>query len=106
MAAKAVRLSQLSHGAGCACKLRPADLAQVLRDLRTFPDKRALVGHQTSDDAAFYQLNAISDIYAMGATPLFALNVVAFPSRDLPLTILRDILRGGSDKAAEARIAV
>ena len=134
MAAR-VRLSQLSHGAGCACKLRPADLAEVLRDLRTFPDRRALVGHQTSDDAAVYRLNAtqavvetidfftpmvddpytfgqiaaanaISDIYAMGARPLFALNVVAFPSRDLPLRVLREILRGGGDKAAEASIAV
>jgi selenide,water dikinase len=130
-----IRLSQLSHGAGCACKLRPADLAEVLRGLRTLPDPRALVGHQTSDDAAVYRLNAtqavvetidfftpmvddpytfgqiaaanaISDIYAMGARPLFALNVVAFPSRDLPLRILREILRGGADKAAEASIAV
>lgn len=135
MAAQTIRLSQLSHGAGCACKLRPADLAQVLRQLPTFPDRRALVGHQTSDDAAVYRLNAtqavvetidfftpmvddpyvfgqiaaanaISDIYAMGATPLFALNVVAFPSRELPLSILAKILRGGSDKAAEAGIAV
>ena len=53
-----IRLSQLSHGAGCACKLRPNLLAEVLRGLPTFPDRRALVGHQTSDDAAVYQLNA------------------------------------------------
>jgi len=131
----AVRLSQLSHGAGCACKLRPALLAQALHGLPAVVDPRVRVGHGTRDDAAVYQLdaktavvqtldfftpmvddpyvfgqvaaaNALSDIYAMGARPIFALNVVAFPSQTLPVSILKKILRGGADKAAEAGVAV
>ncbi len=50
--------------------------------------------------------NSLSDIYAMGAEPLFALNIVAFPSKDLPIDILAEILRGGSDKAKEAGISI
>jgi selenide,water dikinase len=94
-----------------------------------------LVGLETGDDAAVYRLrpdlalvvttdfftpivddaytfgaiaaaNALSDIYAMGATPLLALNLVAFPAKELPLTILSDILRGGLDKVHEAGIEI
>ena len=94
-----------------------------------------LVGAETSDDAAVYRLgpdlalvqtldyftpivddpysfgaiaaaNALSDLYAMGATPLFALNIVGFPVNTLPLAVLKDILRGGADKAKEAGIGI
>jgi selenide, water dikinase len=106
-------------------------LAQVLRRLPRTHDPRALVGHETSDDAAVYQLspteavvetvdfftpvvddpflfgriaaaNALSDVWAMGARPLFALNLVGFPVGKLPMDTLGEILRGGADAAAEA----
>jgi selenide,water dikinase len=98
-------------------------------------DPNLLVGLNTSDDAAVYRLspdlaiaqtvdfltplvddpyqygqiaaaNAISDIYAMGATPLLALNIVAFPTDALPMAVLGDILRGGADKAGEADVRI
>jgi selenide,water dikinase len=103
----------------------------VLRDLPKTEDPRALVGHETRDDAAVYALsddqaivetvdfftpvvddpywfgriaaaNAFSDIWAMGARPLFALNLLAFPIEKLPKTVLAAILRGGADAAREA----
>lgn len=103
----------------------------MLRRLPKVEDARALVGHETRDDAAVYQLsateavvetvdfftpvvddpywfgriaaaNAFSDIYAMGARPLFALNLVAFPVKTLPIEILAEILRGGSEAAQAA----
>jgi selenide,water dikinase len=103
----------------------------VLRHLPRTTDPRALVGHETHDDAAVYQLsateaivetvdffppvvddpflfgriaaaNAFSDIWAMGARPLFALNLVCFPVKELPWDVLGEILRGGADAAAEA----
>jgi selenide,water dikinase len=106
-------------------------LAQVLRHLPKVEDARALVGHETRDDAAVYLLspteavvetvdfftpvvddpywfgriaaaNAFSDIWAMGARPLFALNLVCFPAKVLPLEVLAEILRGGSEAAALA----
>ncbi len=132
---KAKKLTSLSNCAGCAAKLRPDVLAQVLSRLpgRT-PSKNVLVGFETSDDAAVYQLsrelavvetvdffppvvddpyaygqiaaaNAMSDIWAMGAKALFALNIVAFP-KDQPVAVLEAILAGGADKAAEAGISV
>ena len=109
-------------------------MAQVLRHLASKKDPRALVGFGTSDDAAVYRLtpslavvetadffppvvddpfqfgeiaaaNALSDIWAMGARPLFALNLVGFPT-GLPLTILSQILAGGQSKAAEAGVPI
>jgi selenium donor protein len=107
----------------------------VLRALPEIDDPRVLVGTSTSDDAAVYALtadmaivqtldfftplvddaysfgqvaaaNALSDLYAMGADPLLALNIVAFPSKKLPLSILEQILRGGADKVHEAGIHI
>jgi selenide,water dikinase len=127
----AIRLTALSHGAGCACKLGPADLAQVLRHVPTFVDSRILVDASTRDDAAVFQLsadraivatvdfftpivdsaydfgriaaaNALSDVYAMGATPLFTLNLVGWPRETLPLALLGDVLRGGADMVGAA----
>lgn len=103
----------------------------MLGQLPQFNDPRILVGAETADDAAVYRLdsgqaivqtvdyitpvvddpyscgqiaaaNSLSDIYAMGATPLFALNIVGFPTGSLPLSILGEILRGGADKVREA----
>ncbi len=132
-----IRLTQFTHGLGCACKLRPQALEQVLQNVQIpmINDKRVLVDAAEADDAAVYQIsddlalvetldfftpvvddpyefgavaaaNALSDIYAMGAKPLFALNIVGFPSNRLPLSVLERILQGASDKAAEAGIRV
>lgn len=130
-----IKLTQFTHGLGCACKLRPQLLEKVLQELPIPQDARILVGTETADDAAVFQVsedlalvqtvdfftpivddpyqfgaisaaNSLSDIYAMGAVPLFALSVVAFPSNRLPMSVLGDILRGAADKAAEAGIAI
>jgi selenide,water dikinase len=130
-----MRLSQLSHGAGCACKLGSGELTHVLRHLVPFPDPNVLVDAAFADDAAVYRIdadraivattdfftpivddafdfgrfaatNAISDIYAMGARPLFALNLVAFPRKLLSEGVLEEIIRGGGEVARRAGIAV
>lgn len=134
MNAPVPKLTQLSNCAGCAAKLRPDVLHDVLRGISNTKVKAALVGFETSDDAAVYQLrsdlavvetvdffppvlddpfaygqiaaaNAMSDIWAMGATPIFALNIVAFP-KELPIEILHEILAGGASKAKEAGIPI
>lgn len=130
-----IRLTQFTAGLGCACKLRPQVLEQVLKSLPPVFHPDILVGTENSDDAAVYRINdeqaivqtldfftpivddpyqfgaiaaanALSDIYAMGAKPLFALNIVAFPSNRLPMEVLEQILMGASDKAKEAGIFV
>ena len=107
----------------------------MLRQLPPIVDPNVIIGTRTNDDAAVYRLsndvalvatvdyftpvvddpyafglvaaaNALSDIYAMGGTPLFALNLVGFPRTGLPMAVLGDILRGGSDKAREAGISI
>jgi selenide, water dikinase len=127
----APRLTQLSHGAGCACKLGPADLDFVRGLLPAQSDPELIVGLDPADDAAVYRLspelalvqtidfftpivddpfdfgriaaaNALSDIYAMGARPLLALNVLAFPLDRLGTEVLGDMLRGGASVAADA----
>jgi selenide,water dikinase len=130
-----VKLTSLSHGAGCACKI-PADvLHPLLADLPRSDDPALLVGHETADDAAVYQVsdslaivttvdfftpivddpydfgriaatNALSDVYAMGGRPLTALNLVAYSLEQLGEAPLREILRGGADVAAEAGVAI
>ena len=130
-----IQLTHFTHGLGCACKIRPQYLEEVLRDMPRVMDPKVLVGTNTSDDAAVYQINeetaivqtvdfftpivddpyafgaiaaanALSDIYAMGARPLFALNIVGFPSNRLPMEVLKAILKGASDKATEAGIPI
>jgi cysteine desulfurase NifS/selenium donor protein len=129
------KLTHYTHGLGCACKLRPQALEEVLARLPLPTDPAVLVGAETADDAAVYRLsdeiaivqtvdfftpivddpywfgaisaaNSLSDVYAMGARPLFALNIVGFPSNRLPMSVLEQILRGALDKAAEAGINV
>ena len=130
-----VRLTAVVKCAGCAAKVSIGSLAHVLDTLPAFHDPRVLVGHDLADDAGVTQVNddlaivqtidffppivddpytygsiaatnAISDIYAMGGTPLSALNVVIYPTKTMPLAILEQILRGGLDKAAEAGISI
>jgi cysteine desulfurase len=132
---ESVKLTQFTHGLGCACKLRPQALEAVLSRLPRPTDPAVLVDISTSDDAAVYQLtdeialvetvdfftpitddpydfgaisaaNSLSDIYAMGAKPLFALNIVGFPTHRLPLEVLERILEGAVDKATEAGVSI
>ena len=130
-----IRLTSFTHGLGCACKLRPQALEKVLADLPVPNDANVIVGLGTADDAAVYRLddntaivqtvdfftpivddpyhfgaisaaNSLSDVYAMGGKPLFALNIVGFPSNRLPMEILKKILKGAQDKADEAGISI
>ena len=132
---KNIRLTKYTQGLGCACKLKPQELEKVLRDIPVSCDPNILIDTQNSDDAAVYRIsettaivqtvdfftpivdepyafgaiaaaNALSDIYAMGAKPIFALNIVGFPSNRLPMEILREILKGAAEKAQEAGIAI
>jgi len=132
---KEIKLTHYTHGLGCACKIQPQNLEKVLKNLAPVIDKNVLVGTETSDDAAVYLLrddlavvqtldfftpvvddpyqfgavaaaNALSDIYAMGAEPVFALNIVGFPEDTLPMEVLEQILKGAQDKATEAGIPV
>jgi selenide, water dikinase len=130
-----VPLTSLSHGAGCGCKLSAAALRPIVADLPRPADPRVLVAADTADDAGVVQLtadlaivqtadfftpivddpyafgriaatNALSDIYAMGARPVSALNLVAYPLETLGPDVLRAILRGGADAAEAAGAAV
>src|SRR6185312_15206984 len=124
------RLTELARACGCAAKLSPQMLAAVLPRLDAWRDERLLVGFEGSEDAAVYQLspevalvqtvdfftpivddpedfgaiaaaNALSDVYAMGGTPVVALSVLGFPPAEPP-ELLESILRGGLSKLAEA----
>ncbi len=130
-----VKLTHYTHGLGCACKLRPQDLEAVLKKMPVVEGPNILLGAETSDDASVYLLNkdmalvqtvdfftpvvddpylfgaiaatnALSDIYAMGAKAIFALNIVGFPAKRLPMTVLEEILKGASDKVKEAGIPI
>src|SRR2546429_7047211 len=127
----AIRRTRYSHGAGGACKLGPSESAQVLRYVPDATDPRVLVDASSRDDAAVFQMapdraivatvdfftpivddpydfgriaatNAFSDLYAMGATPLFALNLVGWPRDTLPFELLGEVVRGGADVAHAA----
>lgn len=132
------RLTEYSHGAGCACKLSPAELASILDPVRghtavTHPDLR--VGLTTGDDAGVFSLgngralvqtvdiftpvvdsptdwgriaaaNALSDIYAMGATPMTALQYLAWPRDRLPFDVATEVVAAGMDVMASANCAV
>jgi selenide,water dikinase len=131
-----IRLTEFSHGGGCGCKIAPAVLSELLAatPIRGLP-KELLVGTETADDAAVYKLNdtqalvattdfftpivddpydfgriaatnAISDVYAMGARPIFALALVGMPLDKLPLEVIGRILAGGESVCAEAGIPI
>ena len=120
-----IRLTSLSHAAGCGCKLGSADLSEVLKHLPAIEDANVLVDAATRDDAAVYRLspdralvatvdfftpivddpaawgaiaaaNALSDVYAMGGRPLFALNLVGWPRGKVPFEVLGEVLRGAA----------
>lgn len=123
-------LTTVEHG-GCSAKVSPEKLAEALRGLAAPADPNVLVGLDSYDDAGVYRLsedlaliqtvdffppicsnafefgeiaaaNALSDVYAMGGTPLTAMNLVMFPSSQIPLEVLREILEGGLGKVTEA----
>jgi len=130
-----IRLTELVESPGCASKIDQATLTRVLQGLPSPEDPRVLVGVPAGDDAGVFQLdentalvqtvdvftpsvddpytfgqiaaaNSLSDVYAMGGRPVTALSIVGFPVRVLPDEIMREILRGGLDKMAEAGVAV
>ncbi len=131
-----IRLSHLSHGGGCGCKLAPSVLQQLLSSHPTVsPYKQLLVGVETGDDAAVWELdngacviattdffmpmvddprdfgriaatNAISDVYAMGGTPIMALAILGMPVDKIPPEMVRQILEGGASVCEAAGIPV
>ena len=120
---------------GCSAKIPPRALEELLRDFPVPTDPRILVDISSHDDAGVYKINdetalvittdffppmvsngydfglvaatnSISDVYAMGGTPLVALNIMMFPSTRIPMEVYREILRGGNDKAREAGVSI
>jgi len=130
------RLTSLSHGGGCGCKIAPGLLSDILRTTARMPvPPELLVGIETADDAAVYRLNdeqalvattdffmpivddpydfgriaatnAISDVYAMGGRPIFALALVGMPVNVLPVQVIRRILEGGEAACQNAGIPI
>jgi selenide,water dikinase len=131
-----IKLTSFSHGGGCGCKIAPGVLSEILKKSSGFPvPKELMVGIETADDAAVYKLNdeqaliattdffmpivddpfdfgriaatnAISDVYAMGGTPIMALALVGMPINKLPVDTIGDIIRGGESICAEAGIPI
>ncbi len=130
-----IRLTRFTHGLGCGCKIHPQVLEEVLQGFDPSDRSEVVVGAQGSDDAAAWRLpdgtilvqtvdfftpvvdeprlfgaiaaaNALSDVYAMGAVPLFALNIVAFPISILPVSVLEEIMAGANEVAEEAGIPI
>ena len=130
-----VHLTKLVEKAGCASKIDQAFLKRVLKDLPVIDDPRVLVGVPAGDDAGIYDMgdgkalvqtvdvftpsvdepytfgqvaaaNSVSDIYAMGGTPMTALSIIGFPARKIPDKVMYEILRGGIDKMKEAGVAI
>lgn len=127
----AVRLTGYAHGGGCACKIPPGELEEVVAGLTGRGGDGLLVGLESGDDAAVVALpggqavvatadfftpvvddpydwgriaaaNALSDVYAMGGRPVVTVNLLAWPREVLPFALAREVLRGGADIAAEA----
>src|SRR5499426_1653443 len=131
-----VRLTSLAHGGGCGCKLAPSVLQALLADQPAAqPYRELLVGTETGDDAAVWQLdndtcviattdffmpmvddphdfgriaatNAISDVYAMGGRPIMALAILGMPVDKIPPDMVRAILNGGAAICTDAGIPV
>ena len=127
----ALRLTQYAHGGGCACKIPPGELESIVAGLTGGASDGLIVGLDDGDDAAVVRLdgdralvatadfftpvlddaydwgrvaaaNALSDIYAMGGTPIVAVNLLGWPRDVLPMELVTDVLRGGLDVAREA----
>lgn len=131
-----IRLTSFSHGGGCGCKIAPGVLSEILRSSGGLPmPPELLVGIETADDAAVYQLNddqaliattdffmpivddpfdfgriaatnAISDVYAMGGRPIMALALVAMPVNQLPLEVIGRVMEGGQAVCRAAGIPI
>jgi selenide, water dikinase len=128
-----IKLTQYSKGGGCGCKIAPSVLQQILQTENKTPFQNLLVGNESSDDAAVYQINketavisttdfflpivddafdfgriaaanAISDVYAMGGTPLMAIAILGWPVEKLPTEIAQRVLEGGRAICAQAGI--
>ena len=127
-----LRLTQYASGGGCACKVPPGELERILADLPTSREGGdLLVGLDNGDDGAAVRIdggraviatadfftpvvddpydwgriaaaNALSDVYAMGGTPLLAVNLLAWPRDRIPFELAAEVLRGGADVCAEA----
>ncbi len=119
-----IKLTEYSHGAGCGCKIAPSELEKILQTNMQIPhDAKLLVGNQTKDDAAVYDIgngigiisttdffmpivdnpfefgriasvNAISDVYAMGGTPLMAIAILGWPINRLPAEVAQHVVDG------------
>ena len=129
--ASALRLTQFAHGGGCACKIPPGELEDMVRDLVGEGSDDLLVGLDAGDDAAAVRIegdiavlatadfftpvvddaydwgriaaaNALSDVYAMGGRPVVAVNLLGWPRDTLPVELAREVLRGGLDVGREA----
>lgn len=129
-----VRLTQMVKSAGCAAKLFPFILSEALKDIEWQSNENVIVGFSGKDDAGVYKINddlalihttdfftpivddpfifgqiaaanSLSDVYAMGGVPLNALNIVAYPQTE-EINILKEILRGGNEKAKEAECVI
>jgi selenide,water dikinase len=131
-----IKLTEYSHGAGCGCKISPQILSTILASrLPVFEDPDLLVGNHTLDDAAVYKLNdttaiisttdffmpivddpftfgriaaanAISDIYAMGGTPMMAIAILGWPVSILPAEVAQQVVDGGRRTCADAGIVL
>ncbi|MBL8538814.1 MAG: selenide, water dikinase SelD [Betaproteobacteria bacterium] len=130
-----VRLTSLAHGGGCGCKIAPGVLGEILKGAHGVVPPQLMVGIETSDDAAVYRLNdeqaliattdffmpvvddpfdfgriaatnAISDVYAMGGTPILALALLGMPINQLPVEVIRRIVEGGESVCTAAGIPV
>ncbi|MBV7316709.1 selenide, water dikinase SelD [Shewanella sp. NIFS-20-20] len=131
-----IKLTEFSHGAGCGCKISPKVLSTILgSQLPEFKDPNLLVGNQSRDDAAVYRLNedtgiisttdffmpivddpftfgriaatnAISDIYAMGGTPIMAIAILGWPVNKLSAEVAQQVVDGGRQACADAGIVL
>src|SRR5215471_10810519 len=136
MNTQTIRLTSLAYGGGCGCKLAPSVLQQLLADQpAAAPYRQLLVGTETADDAAVWQVddntciiattdffmpmvddpfdfgriaatNAISDVYAMGGKPIMALAILGMPVDKIPVEMVREILKGGAAVCATAGIPI
>ena len=130
-----IKLTEYSHGAGCGCKISPKVLDVILQGNVSFADARLLVGNASRDDAAVYDLgngqaiisttdffmpivddpfdfgriaatNAISDVYAMGGTPIMAIAILGWPISRLPAEIAQRVVEGGKLACRDAAISL
>src|SRR5512143_1621259 len=130
-----IKLTSFSHGGGCGCKIAPGVLGEILKGAHGLVPPQLLVGIETADDAAVYQINdeqaliattdffmpivddpfdfgriaatnAISDVYAMGGTPIMALALLAMPVNKLPIDVIRRIVDGGQTVCRDAGIPI